>query len=187
MKAFSFVGALRTLEREGISFERIAGTSAGAIVAAFVKAGYRSDEIEKILDDVDLMAIIDPKHENRKLFYQFYKWIKMYRKMGMYKGDHLEKWLKGILAQRGIVTFGDLPKGSLKMIAADITKSELIVIPDDLPKYGLIPEKFSVAKAIRISCSIPFYFEPVKIFSTQGHQSIFIDGGILSNFPVWLF
>ena len=33
-----------------------------------------------------------------------------------------------------------------------------------------------------MSMSIPFFFEPVV-----HKKSYFVDGGILSNFPVWLF
>lgn len=187
IKAFSFVGALRILEREGISFERLAGTSAGAIIASLVSAGYNSGEIEAIFDALDLRTILDPKYEDRNVFYQLVKWISLYRKMGLYNGHYLERWLSDVLAQKGVVTFGDLPPHSLKMIAADVANSELIVIPDDLPKYGLIQESFPIAKAIRISCSIPFFFQPVSIPNKYGKPPLLIDGGILSNFPIWLF
>lgn len=187
IKAFSFVGALRVLEDEEIQFERLAGTSAGAIIASLIKVGYKSNEIEKILDELDFLSILDPKYESRKKYFQFLKWVGLFRKMGLHNGDYLEKWLKKILAQKGVMTFADLPPNSLKMIAADITNSELIVIPDDLPKYGLIGETFSVAKAIRISCSLPFFFQPVKLKNKKGNPVLFIDGGILSNFPIWLF
>lgn len=187
MKAFSFVGALKVLEEKGIVFERLAGTSAGAIVASFIQAGYKSAEIEDILDHLDLKTIVDPKYEERTFIFQFYKWLKLYRKMGLHKGDYLESWLRDILAKKGVHAFGDLPPDSLKMIGADITNSRLIVIPDDLPKYGLVPETFPVSKAIQISCSFPFFFEPVRLSSRQKNSPLFIDGGIVSNFPIWLF
>ncbi len=37
-----------------------------------------------------------------------------------------------------------------------------------------------------MSCGLPFFFEPVKLHSLSG-KSIVVDGGLLSNFPIWLF
>lgn len=37
-----------------------------------------------------------------------------------------------------------------------------------------------------MSCSLPYFFEPVKLTTAKG-VSIFVDGGVLSNFPIWLF
>ena len=55
-----------------------------------------------------------------------------------------------------------------------------------LERYGITPGSFSIAKAIRMSCSIPYFFEPVKIRSIDG-MNVLVDGGVLSNFPIWLF
>ena len=72
------------------------------------------------------------------------------------------------------------------MIASDLTNGRLVVLPDDLIQYGIDPGSFSIAKAIRMSCSLPYFFEPVKLH-TRGETSIIVDGGVLSNFPMWLF
>ena len=45
---------------------------------------------------------------------------------------------------------------------------------------------FPVARAIRMSCCLPYFFEPVKLRSLSG-ENIIVDGGLLSNFPMWLF
>lgn len=37
-----------------------------------------------------------------------------------------------------------------------------------------------------MSCGIPYFFEPVKLRSLAG-KDIVVDGGLLSNFPIWLF
>jgi NTE family protein len=44
-KGYAHIGALRAAERHGVKFDAVAGTSAGAIVAAFVAAGFTSDEL----------------------------------------------------------------------------------------------------------------------------------------------
>ena len=37
-----------------------------------------------------------------------------------------------------------------------------------------------------MSCSVPYFFEPVKI-KVGNQTNIFVDGSVLSNFPMWLF
>ena len=53
LKALGLVGAYEVLEANGFSFKRLAGTSAGAIIAAFIAAGYTSKEILKIMEETD--------------------------------------------------------------------------------------------------------------------------------------
>jgi NTE family protein len=39
-----------------------------------------------------------------------------------------------------------------------------------------------------MSVSIPIFFEPVRFINPRnGRQHVLVDGGLLSNFPVWLF
>lgn len=187
VKAFAFIGALQVMEEKGYEFERIAGTSAGSIIAAFIKAGYTSEEMFSLLDDLDVESFKDERMSF--LPFPIAKWIHLYFRLGLYRGDALEAWLKRVLQARGIQTFGDLPKDSLRIIASDLSKGQLLVLPDDLHKYGIIPEKFSVALAVRMSCSIPYFFEPVKIYDRTGggERSYVVDGSVLSNFPMWLF
>ncbi|MGO4887120.1 patatin-like phospholipase family protein [Anaerobacillus sp. MEB173] len=185
VKAIAFVGALKVLEDKGYTFQRVAGTSAGAIIASLIKAGYTSKELTSVLSETNLQQFLDPKHSI--LPFPFIKWLRVYKRLGLYKGDELESWLREKLKAKGVTTFADLPKGSLKIIASDLTKGQLIVLPDDLEKYGIIPDKFSVAKAVRMSCSLPYFFEPVKLYDGKGQQCIIVDGGVISNFPMWLF
>jgi NTE family protein len=37
-----------------------------------------------------------------------------------------------------------------------------------------------------MSCSLPYFFEPVRLATLTG-SNIVVDGGVLSNFPIWLF
>lgn len=73
------------------------------------------------------------------------------------------------------------------MVASDITNGRFIVLPDDLPRYGIEKKSFSIAKAVRMSASLPYFFEPVKINNKRGEEALIVDGGVLSNFPIWLF
>ena len=65
-KGFAHVGALRAAEDRGIRFEGVAGTSIGAIVAALIAVGYRSDELFAVdgrvpagVLDIDPLEVID--------------------------------------------------------------------------------------------------------------------------------
>jgi NTE family protein len=183
IKGFALIGAYQVLEENGFSFKRTAGTSAGSLIAAFISAGYTSKEIEKIMNEVDIESFLD----SRSVFkLPIIKWLLLYWKMGLYKGDFFEFWIASKLAEKGIATFGDLPKDALRVVASDITNGKLVVLPDDLVKYGLDANSFSIAKAVRMSCSIPYFFEPVKL-RMHKHTNLIVDGGVLSNFPMWLF
>ncbi len=184
IKGFALVGGLQVLEENGYKFQRTAGTSAGSILAALVTAGYTGKEIEQFLREMNISDLLDRRHG--WLQRPMLKWLLLYWKLGLYKGDALEAWIAEKLAAKGVVTFRDIPSDSLSIIASDITNGKLVVLPNDLQNYGIDPLSFSVAKAVRMSCSVPYFFEPVKI--KVGHQTnIFVDGSVLSNFPMWLF
>lgn len=59
IKGLALIGAYQAIEEKGYRFKRIAGTSAGAIVASFIAAGYSSSEIMKIMDEIDLKELLD--------------------------------------------------------------------------------------------------------------------------------
>lgn len=184
IKGFAFVGAYQVLEEHQIHFKRVAGTSAGAIIASFIAAGYTSREVEKLLDELDIQSLLDPRKGIAK--FPFLKWMNLYWRMGLYQGKILENWFYQKLADKGVYTFSDLPRGSLKLVASDLTNGRMIVFPDDFNYYGINVDRFLISKALRMSCGIPFFFEPVKLKTKQG-DSIIVDGGVLSNFPMWIF
>ncbi|MCY8938294.1 patatin-like phospholipase family protein [Peribacillus frigoritolerans] len=184
IKGYGLVGALQELEEKGFEFHRTAGTSAGSIIAAFVAAGYTGKEMEKLFLDIDLSGLLDKRRGLLPI--PFAKWLLLYWKLGLYKGNALEAWVAGKLAERNVVTFKDVRPKSLRIITSDISNGKLVVLPDDLPNYGIDPSAFPVAKAVRMSCSIPYFFEPVKL-NVGKSKFLFVDGGVLSNFPMWLF
>ncbi|WP_338750045.1 patatin-like phospholipase family protein [Bacillus sp. FJAT-52991] len=179
IKGFALVGAFEEIEQRGLTFVRLAGTSAGAIIAAFIAAGYSSEELKQMVMEVNEKQLLD----DVMFDFPFLKWVKLYFQLGLYKGKKLEQWLEVRLAQKGIRTFGDLPPETLRVITSDITNGRLLILPDDLPSYNKDPLTFSVARAVRMSCTIPYFFQPVKL----NGRALTVDGGVLSNFPIWLF
>lgn len=184
IKGFALVGAYDAIEKKGFKFKRVAGTSAGSIIAALIAANYTSEEIYQLLGELDLTKFLD---ERKSIIpFRFAKWLLLYWRLGLYKGNQLEEWLKQKLEYKGLKTFSDLPPQSLRVITSDLSNGRMVVLPDDLIQYGIDPLSFSIAKAIRMSCSLPYFFEPVKLKS-QRNTSVMVDGGVLSNFPIWLF
>ncbi|MDQ0175153.1 patatin-like phospholipase family protein [Bacillus chungangensis] len=184
VKGFALIGAYQVMEEKGFSFQRVAGTSAGAIIAGFSAAGFTGSEMQKMMEETNLRDFMDTRKTLLPL--PLAKWLLLYWRLGIYRGLQLEEWLEKKLASKGIFTFLDLPEKSLQVVASDLTNGRMLVLPDDLERYGIPKETFPVARAIRMSCGIPYFFEPVKLRSVDG-VSVIVDGGVLSNFPMWLF
>lgn len=199
VKGIALVGALWAAELRGYTWENLAGTSAGAIVASLVAAGYTAAEIKTIMDSLDFRRLKDALVTGR--FPVLGPALSIGIAKGLYKGDYFKKWLGEKLAAKGVRTFGDLIRDHyrcdqqrcyrLRVIAADISRGRMLVLPQDIAEYGLKPEKLDVATAVRMSMSIPLFYQPVQwgYKDGKGKRSIsyIVDGGILSNYPVWLF
>jgi len=187
VKAYSYIGVLQSLEKKGLEVSRIAGTSAGAIISALLIAGYTSNEIKKHLLSLSLKKFLDPPTYTSIL--PFSKWYNLFFKMGFYKGKQLEIWLREILARKNIYTFNDIKDDCLKIIVSDLSLKRLVVLPDDLKDvYGIQKNDFSIARAVRISAGYPLFFMPETINHQPALQkSLLVDGGIVSNFPLWVF
>jgi NTE family protein len=198
VKGISLVGAVQSAERHGVSFERVAGTSSGSIVAALLAAGYRAEEMKNAIEATPFSSLL----RRSRLFglKPFGPAVRLLIKKGLYSGDALREWVAGLLAARGVRTFADLPSGKLQIIASDITNGRLLVLPDDIALYGIVPEFLQVADAVRMSTSIPYFFDPVRLYERtagahrkerprrrQLKSAYIVDGGLLSNFPLWLF
>jgi NTE family protein len=107
----------------------------------------------------------------------------------IYSGDYVEKWISELLLKKDVKYFKDLEYDGeipLKIIASDITRRCTIVLPDDLPKYNINPLTFSVAEAVRMSISIPFYFKPVVLKYKTGISYI-VDGSVTCSYPINIF
>lgn len=187
MKGIGLVGALSVAEKNGYRWKKVAGSSAGSIIATMLAAGFTAKEMAELMFEKDFTDFLTPRwHEYLPYMGSA---IRLWFKKGLYSGNDLEKWIAQILESKGIRTFKDLPGDTeLHMIASDITRGQIVVLPRDLEDYGYKLEDFPVAKVVRMSCSIPFFFEPVKlVYQKTGETCYIVDGGVLSNFPVWLF
>ncbi|QRK08168.1 patatin-like phospholipase family protein [Archangium violaceum] len=194
VKGIGLVGALEHLEERGVKLQNVVGTSAGAIVAALVAAGYSAGELSTIMEELDYRRFTDMSALDRVPLLG--PALSVLREKGLYEGAYFERWLRDLLARapRKVRTFRDLhmqgeQPGSkyfykLQVIAADLTRRKQLVLPWDIRDYGMEPEELDVARAVRMSMSIPFFFEPVRLQDGGGLTCYIVDGGVLSNFPV---
>ena len=202
IKGLAIVGAILGFrEHASISIERwvnVAGTSAGAIIAAQIAC---SDDPRKVLDVVrsaPWQKFADYGPGGRILG----GLPNLVRHHGLAHGEYFRRWFDEVLEGktfRHVRSEGEA-EGSeyayrLKLIAADVTNRDMLVLPEDLAKYRvpgsadpIDPDDFKIADAVRMSLSIPFFFRPVTLLRADtGKPATILDGGILSNFPVWLF
>ena len=69
---------------------------------------------------------------------------------------------------------------------SDITRRVLVRLPWDYDEYGLWAGDQRVASAVRASMAVPFFFTPVEVQTPRGAVT-WVDGALLSNFPVRMF
>jgi NTE family protein len=196
VKGIGLAGAYSMLEERGYEPKNIAGTSAGAITAALIAAGYRADELKEIIVSLDFRQFQDEAWEDRIPIFD--RTASLLLDQGIYEGTRFYEWMKELLEAKKIRTFRDLvlkdetdPKyrSRLQVIASDVTGRRLLILPRDAGKLGYDDQDdLEVALAVRMSMSIPIFFEPVRVKNEKTSTThVIVDGGMLSNFPVWLF
>ena len=197
VKGIALVGAVDVLEEHGYEVQRVAGTSAGAIVGALVAARLPRDRRRELMKSVDYSAFQDASAVDRL---PGGKLLSLLTEHGIYEGAYLTRWLGQQLEACGVRTFEDLRcdddgaapstglRSRLVVMASDVTNGRLRRLPDDYPALGITdPAGVPVTDAVRASMSIPFFFEPVRLPGPDGEPVVLVDGGMLSNFPVSVF
>ena len=185
IRGLALAGAAAAALDHGYTFDHTVGTSAGAMVASLVSAGYTADELSSTVRAVDWPAMLDPVPGlgipllGRHIALVFHR--------GMYRGSRLERVWSELLAEKGIETFGDLRSGALSVVVTDISHARGISFPRALALYGYEPAEFSVARAVRMSAAVPFMFKPVPLWDRRMNEQVLMsDGATAANYPVGL-
>ena len=189
------------------------GTSSGAIIASYLIVDRGPQAAQRLIEELDperLAGFVD--------FPLGRKYVgglpRLLARRGMASGIALERWLDELL---GGATFAiarptdgsdDWGRSRLKLVAFDLTNRRLLVLPEDLSRYRLPgtrqpidPATFPIARAVRMSASIPYLFEPVtleqiavpdpsrpgRLLTVTPRPATIVDGAAVSTFPVWLF
>lgn len=165
LKGLACIGALKELQRF-YHFDLYVGTSAGAIIASLLGAGYTADEMEEILREKNFSEFLTERFKavTNLIYYK-----------GLFQGTALSAWIEGLLATKLSspirVTFKHLPY-QVRIYASRRDVDALIFDSNVSPDM-------SVAHAVRCSVAIPFFFTPER---DQG-LNVF-DGGMRHNYPV---
>ena len=182
VKGIAYVGALEVLEREGIlqNVKRVAGTSAGAMMAVLVGLRYTADEMKEILWDLNFKKFMDSSfgivRDTSRLLNEY----------GWYKGDFFREKMAEYIKQKtgdGEMTFKQLADTKqfrdIHLVGTNLsTGASVMFNAKDTPKV-------KVADAARISMSIPLFFASVK-GGEKGDQ-VYVDGGLLDNYSIKTF
>ena len=119
---------------------------------------------------------------------------------------HFSKVLPDLLIREGISKTIDGLQPRLAIISADLTTETKVEFPRMTSLYFDKPGQVNPALFVRASMSIPYFFSPLRIsdlpagpeaksnweelVSFMGdppQECVFVDGGILSNFPIDVF
>ena len=204
-KAIAYIGAYKAARDRGVQFTELAGTSAGAIIAALIAAGASPEDLNRFIKGIDfkqftkksktdiciscmlvgiffpiillvsLSLRVNPKYPIRILMQPLRNLIKY---NVLYSLDKLEEIIS--------VELKTLTKkiGDEDVTFKDLTPNLHIVSSDIVAKKEKVWNKdlspdYSVAKAVCASCAYPFFFRPI--------EDMYVDGGLLSNSPNHLF
>lgn len=182
VKGVAYAGVIEVLEPAAIlpQIVSVAGTSAGAITATLVSLNYNADEVVQIMMETDFSKFEDGSDLGGPVrFIEDYGW---------FKGDYFLHLMEGYIAKKTgskATTFGELR--SLQSPAGPPFK-ELYVFGTNLSRqrwqefsHRTTPD-MKIADAVRISMSIPFFFE------ARSHEGdVYCDGGVLYNYPIDFF
>ncbi|MAT45684.1 MAG: hypothetical protein CL609_25410 [Anaerolineaceae bacterium] len=201
IRGLAYAGALEVLEKNNIlqQIERVAGTSAGAITAMLVSLRLSFTDTLATLHTLDHTKVPQTRINTTKTSEiinslglrngDLVCTNRMLNEFGWYSSLYFYEWLQETIAKfcdgNGKATFSDFKdKGfrDLFIVASNLSKHRA-----ELFSYETTPN-VAVADAVRMSMSIPFFFQALRFDGkTFGQGDIYIDGGLYDNFPIQLF
>ena len=179
VKGIAYVGAMRTLKKEGIleNIVRVGGTSAGSINAVLFAAGFSNTATYNELKKLDFNDFKDDSWGKLR------DMNRLREEYGWYKGNFFKEWIGGLLKRKtgsSNITFRALREHSgkeLYVYASNIsTNFGEVYSPEHTPRMRVVD-------AVRRSMSIPLFFRAVR----DDREDVFVDGGVINNYPVKLF
>ena len=175
INGLSFLGCIRALEEYNIlsGVKCLLGTSAGSMVSLLISIGYSSDELTKIIMNINMNDLKDITSDNILSYFNNY---------GLDSGNKIIKVFEIFLRNKGIadsVTFQELYNLTNKHLI--ITGTNLSYKRAEYFDYKDFPN-MKILEALRISISIPFIFKKCEF-----NGCIYGDGSIMANYPIYYF
>ena len=175
----AYVGAAMRLEEEGLLryTRRFAGASAGSLAAAMLALGYTATEMDELFLTIDLHQLCMDGMHLTGLGYRLWK------RHGLVPGQRLHKWLQKMVANktgRPDTTFAELYAATGVELCCVVTNATSMTV--EYWHVKTTPHK-PIAESVRCSMGFPVVFCPRKD-DGGGTQNVYIDGGVLCNFPI---
>ena len=192
IRGIAYAGVLSAMEERGAaaSVERVGGTSAGAISALLFALGYTPTEMEAIISQTKFQKF------NDGYFFFIGGIARTKNRFGWYRGQKFSRWIGDLVeaktgsAETTFAEFHEQGFRDLYVTATCLNRQKMVVLSrENYPDM-------KIRDAVRISMSIPLYFQAVFVdsagqtFTKQNRASdldIMVDGGIIGNFPIQLF
>lgn len=187
LKGVAHIGVLQVLEDNGIRPRMIAGTSAGAIVAALYAAGVRPGVMKETALKLKDRDILDWSFGVGTAF-----WVALqsicggvsvlvdHAPEGLLKGKRLQQLVRQLTGRKRI----DQITMPLAIVATDVDTGERVIFtnwrqaPNQPVNRTCFIRGVSLDTAVRASMAIPGVFEPIRL----GERTL-VDGGITDNIP----
>lgn len=169
IRGLAHVGVVRALKELGIGLGTLAGSSVGALAAAFLAVGYDDRELEKIFLDVD---------------FELFRDIDFGKTVALSKGKIFLEWLREVIEAKfyGV----NYVKGKNPPVRFRDIERNLVVVTTDLTNFSCrefskhTTPDFEVAEAVRISACMPGLMRPVEV-----EECTLVDGDLQKSWPMW--
>ena len=166
IRGLAYVGTIRAVEELGVEYDIIGGSSVGSIFATLLACGYKSYELENLFMKVNFELFKD-------IHLGFGKGI------ALSKGEIFVDWLNELIIKK--LNISKKEKLTFKELEQD-----LVIITTNLKAFKTqefskfeTPD-FEIAKAIRISSSMPGLMPPFKY-----NDANLVDGDLQKASPMW--
>lgn len=180
VKGIAFVGALVALQEKGIlpNIKNVAGTSAGALVATLFSLGYSIEDMQQLMRGLHFKKFAEGNNPFR-----------LFTSYGLHSGDYILNFVHDVIATSGKglsknATFLDFKMANclnLYVFATDVNRHLAVEFS------AVTTPNVSVAEAVRASMSIPIYFKAWKFSKSIPDDHVYVDGGMLYNYPLTFF
>ena len=171
IRGMAHVGVVKAMEKLGIQYDTLAGSSVGSVVAALIAVGFNADELGKIFLQV-----------NFELFRDIH--FSLGNNFAISKGEVFLEWIRELIEKKFYGTM--YIKGENKPVTFADLKKNLVIIATDLSDFKCkefsktkTPD-YEIASAVKISSSMPGLMKPVEY-----ENSLLVDGDLQKSWPMW--
>lgn len=186
-RGMAYIGSMQALAERNIlpQVERVAGTSAGAIVATLASLQINHEEWAPMLRSFDISTVMNRNERSVRL----HNLWRLESDYGMFSSESFYEWLKEVIADRcagnPLATFADFRQ--LGHLDLSVVASNLNQKREEIFSFETTPN-VPVANAVRMSISIPLYFSSLRHNENGfGDGDFYVDGGVFNNFPIHLY